>query len=107
LINKTVGLGIVSTDIRGDEATTSGTATSIESFTTDTQEEEEEEVAGEIEGMAKLEEGNQDGPIGDIPSATLSDPYRMMDTIYGDHVHQNDCINLNGGIVNDATWEDY
>ena len=57
--------------------------------------EEEEEVG--------LEEQN----IGNLPSATISEADRMMDKVYGDHVHQNDGTHLDSGIADYLIWQDY
>jgi hypothetical protein len=45
--------------------------------------------------------------IGDLPGTVLTDVDRMMDRVYGDHVHHNDGTHLDGGISDDATWQDY
>ena len=29
----------------------------------------------------------------------------MLDEVRGDHLHQNDGTNLNGGIADDAVWQ--
>jgi hypothetical protein len=36
--------------------------------------------------------------IGDLPHIQLSDADRMMDKVYGDHVHQNSGTHLSGDI---------
>jgi hypothetical protein len=97
----------VSTNIRDDEATTVGMTTDSESLATDIPEEEEEEVADELEESATGKEGEKDEPSDDLPGTTLSDADRMMDTVFGDHVNQNDGTRLDNGIVDDATWKDY
>jgi hypothetical protein len=97
----------VSTGIRDDEATSVRMVTERESLTVDTPEEEEEEVVDKLEGSATGEEGMEDPPSDDSPSATLSDADQMMNTVFGDHIHQNDGTHLDGDIVYNATWQDY
>jgi hypothetical protein len=31
----------------------------------------------------------------------------MLDTVYGDHIHQNPGSHLDGGIANDTQWQSY
>ena len=45
--------------------------------------------------------------IGDLPDIELSDADRMMDKVYGDHVHQNPGTHLSGDIPDDEMWQDY
>jgi hypothetical protein len=45
--------------------------------------------------------------IGDLPDIKLSDADRMMDKVYGDHVHQNPGTHLSGDIPDDGMWQDY
>jgi hypothetical protein len=45
--------------------------------------------------------------IGDLPDIELSDAGRMMDKVYGDHVHQNPGTHLRGDIPDDEMWQDY
>jgi hypothetical protein len=90
-VNKAIGLDILSTNIHGDKVNAIVTSIEIESLFADTQQERgEEEVAGKGVGaiIRKLRRGQEDEPSGDLPGATLSDADRMMDTVYGDHVHQ-------------------
>ena len=42
--------------------------------------------------------------MADLPDYVITDRDRMMDGVYGDHVHQNDGTHLNGGIADDAVW---
>jgi hypothetical protein len=56
---------------------------------------------------ASGKEGEEDKPIGDLPEATLGDADRMLDTVYGGHIHQNDSTHLEGGIVNNNDWQEY
>jgi hypothetical protein len=37
----------------------------------------------------------------------MTDVDKMMDKVYGDHVHHNDGTHLDGGISNDTSWQDY
>ena len=45
------------------------------------------------------------GESADLPDYTVTDIDRMMDKVFGDHVHQNDGTHLTGGVVDDATWQ--
>jgi hypothetical protein len=45
--------------------------------------------------------------IGDLPDIELSYADRMMDKVYGDHVHQNPGTHLSGDIPDDKMWQDY
>jgi hypothetical protein len=49
----------------------------------------------------------EDPSIGDLLGVTTSEANKMMDKVYGDHVHQNAGQHLSGGINNDAKWQDY
>jgi hypothetical protein len=46
---------------------------------------------------------------GDLPPGVIitDEADRMMDKVYGDHVHQNPGTHLDGGIADDAKWQDY
>ena len=52
-------------------------------------------------------DGMEERTIGDLPGAILSDADRLMDKVYGDHVHQNDGTHLDGGITDDTVWQTY
>jgi hypothetical protein len=43
---------------------------------------------------------------GDTPGSSMTDADRMMDEVYGHHIHQNPGMHLNGGIANDARWQE-
>jgi hypothetical protein len=43
---------------------------------------------------------------GDVPGSSLSGADQKMDTVYGDHVHQNPGTHLLGGIADDALWQE-
>ena len=43
--------------------------------------------------------------IGDLPDIELSDADRLMDKVYGDHVHQNPGTHLSGDIPDDEMWQ--
>ena len=45
------------------------------------------------------------GESADLPDYTVTDIDRMMDKVFGDHVHQNDGTHLTGGIADDVTWQ--
>ena len=73
--------------------------------------------AGEAEASRdKAESGGQDRPAanphpeerqnGDLPDAILSEADRMIDKVFGDHVHQNPGTHLDGGIADDADWQE-
>jgi hypothetical protein len=51
-------------------------------------------------------DNNHDQEDSDIPEATLSNADQKMDTVYGDHVHQNPGMHLTGGIADDAIWQE-
>jgi hypothetical protein len=44
---------------------------------------------------------------GDFPGAKLSEADRMLDKVYGDHVHQNPGQHLSDGVPDDHKWQDY
>jgi hypothetical protein len=44
---------------------------------------------------------------GDLPGAIITEVDRMMDKVYGNHIHQNPGTHLDGGIADDAKWQDY
>jgi hypothetical protein len=55
-----------------------------------------------------LAEGSDKREDGDLPGATpLSDADILLDTVYGDHVHQNPGNHLNGGVPDDAKWQEH
>jgi hypothetical protein len=57
---------------------------------------------------AKRMEGRRgENAVGDLPGAIISEADRMLDKVYGDHVHQNPGTHLNGGIEDDAMWQGY
>jgi hypothetical protein len=62
-----------------------------------------EQLAGQEEGQIEEEEI----PVRDMPGATIDTVDQMMDKVFGDHVHHNDGLHLDGGIADDATWQDY
>jgi hypothetical protein len=62
---------------------------------------EEQEIEEE---EAEAEESKQNG---DLPDYILTDADRMMDGVYGDHIHQNDGSHLTGGVSDDIDWQGY
>jgi hypothetical protein len=46
-------------------------------------------------------------PIGDLPGVTASDADRKLMEVYGDYIHQNDGSHLDGGIKDDAVWQEH
>ena len=42
----------------------------------------------------------------DLPGATISPANRRLDTVYGDHIHDNPGEHLDGGIEDDGFWQD-
>ena len=46
-------------------------------------------------------------PNCDLPSYTPSATDAIMDTVYGDHVHNNPGTHLAAGIPNDSLWQHY
>ena len=45
--------------------------------------------------------------IGDLPDATISEADRKLLEVYGAYIHQNDGTHLDGGIKDDAIWQEY
>ena len=41
----------------------------------------------------------------DLPGFVPTTADRLLDSVFGDHPHQNDGCHLDGGIVDDATWQ--
>ena len=58
-------------------------------------------------GEEEDQEGSTTMPIGDLPGATISDADRKLLEVYGDYIHQNDGTHLDGGIKDDAVWQEY
>jgi hypothetical protein len=55
-----------------------------------------------------LEEGSDKREDGNLHRATpLSVADIFLDTVYGDHVHQNPGSHSNGSVPDDAKWQDY
>lgn len=52
-------------------------------------------------------EGVEVRSVGDLPGYSLSDADRMLDKVFGDHVHQNDGKHLDGGILDDTQWQEW
>ena len=71
--------------------------------TTPTRDETEPDIGMPEQDKEKAEEQS----IGDLPGVELSDADRMMDKVYGDHVHQNPGTHLRGDIPDDEMWQDY
>jgi hypothetical protein len=44
---------------------------------------------------------------GDLPIATFLEVDRMLEDVYGNHIHQNPGTHLNGGITDDKLWQNY
>lgn len=82
-------------------------------ITVETVVEDEEDSRREIEdgGQVQSGEGPESEPeercIGDLPGATISEVDRMLDEVYGDHVHQNPGTHLDGGISDDKLWQEH
>jgi hypothetical protein len=45
-------------------------------------------------------------PIGDLPGATIHDADRNLLGVYDDYIHQDDRTHLDGGIKDDAVWQE-
>ena len=45
-------------------------------------------------------------PIGDLPGVNITDADRKLMEVYGDYIHQNDGTHLDGGIKDDAKWQE-
>ena len=41
----------------------------------------------------------------DLPGYILTPADRLLDTVYGDHVHANDGCHLDGGVADDGMWQ--
>ena len=52
------------------------------------------------------QEGPTELPIGDLPGAVISEADRKLLDVYGNYIHQNDGSHLDGGIADDAEWQD-
>ncbi len=50
--------------------------------------------------------GSERETVGDLPGATISAADLKLDTVYGDHVHQNTGQHLDGGIPDDSKFQD-
>jgi hypothetical protein len=66
-----------------------------------------EKSRGKQQGEQRTGTGLENEHKGDLPGNKLSDADRMLDTVYGDHVHQNAGQHLNGGVEDDQKWQDY
>eukprot|EP00978_Attheya_sp_CCMP212_P013895 scaffold35059_cov31-Attheya_sp.AAC.2 len=54
------------------------------------------------------EENSIKDVVGILPGAEITDTDRKMFTVYGDYyVHQNDGTHLDGGVTDDAQWQEY
>jgi hypothetical protein len=53
------------------------------------------------------EENSIKDVVGDLPGAEITDTDKKMFSVYGDYVHQNDGTHLDGGIADDAQWQEY
>jgi hypothetical protein len=71
--------------------------------TTPTRDKTEPDLGTSEQYKAQAEEQE----IGDLPDIELSDADRMMDKVYGDHVHQNPGMHLRGDVPDDKMWQDY
>jgi hypothetical protein len=45
-------------------------------------------------------------PIGDLPGVTVTEADRKLMEVYDDYIHQNDGTHLDGGIKDDAMWQE-
>jgi hypothetical protein len=70
-------------------------------------EEENKQSEVEVETVSEAEDQEETRAIGDLPGANLTDADRMMDKVYGDHVHQNPGKHLDGGIADDPIWQEH
>ena len=75
------------------------------------EEEEQEGIEGsedkqehtESDGEPTDAQGEEVSNTGDLPGVVLSDVDKLMDKVFGDHVHHNDGTHLDGGISSDTT----
>jgi hypothetical protein len=66
------------------------------------------EAEGRMEKDSEEEEAREESrENGDLPDYIPTDADRMLDAVYGDHIHQNNGMHLTGGISDDALWQDY
>jgi hypothetical protein len=66
-----------------------------------------DETEPDIGTSEQYKDQAEEQEIGDLPDIHLSDADRMMDKVYGDHVHQNPGTHLRGDIPDDEMWQDY
>ena len=43
----------------------------------------------------------------DLPGYSLTEVDRLLDKVYGDHIHQNPGTHLDGGVADDFLWQSY
>jgi hypothetical protein len=54
-----------------------------------------------------LEEEVQDvTPVGNLPGATILPVDLKLMKVYGDYIHQNDGLHLDGGVKEDGAWQE-
>jgi hypothetical protein len=54
-----------------------------------------------------LEEEVQDiTPVGNLPGATILPADLKLMKVYGDYIHQNDGLHLDGGVQDDGAWQE-
>ena len=41
----------------------------------------------------------------DLPGYTLTQADKLLDVVYGDHIHDNDGTHLDGGVADDGVWQ--
>jgi hypothetical protein len=45
-------------------------------------------------------------PVGDLRGATILEADLKLMKVYGDYIHQNDGIHLDGGVQDGSVWQD-
>jgi hypothetical protein len=52
------------------------------------------------------EEVQEVSPVGALPGAIILDANLQLLKVYGDHIHQNDGMHLDGGIKDNGAWQE-
>lgn len=69
----------------------------------------ESDRAEEAESHPTQEAPAEDTPVteakADIPGYVLTEADKLLDLVYGDHLHDNDGLQLTGGVADDHVWQ--
>ena len=88
-------------------AATTPTVANSETDDKSSEEAERESVEADESRRTPVGEEEEERNVGDLPGATIAAADRLLDTVYGDYVHQNSDQHLDGGIADDALWQNY